>query len=309
LDRALKKIVSLLRPLLWPLSLIYAAISLGLRRGRPQAVPGLKVISIGNLSMGGTGKTPLAIFVADFLRKRGRRVGILTRGYGGDEPLLFRKLLPGLDVAVGADRLAMAQELKSKGCNAAVMDDGFQRRHQLARDLDILVLDWSRREEDAYVLPAGRLREPLFCAAEADAVVVTHAPQDWNAEALRSGLPQAYQGLEVFRGDHVPLRLRALQGKASKPLSWLKGRGLTAVSGIGRPEAFESSLEALGAKVSSKRFADHHAYRRSDLKGIHGVLVCTAKDAVKLEALDVEGWVLEMELRVSPQKDFEALLK
>jgi tetraacyldisaccharide 4'-kinase len=296
---------------LLPLSLLYGAGSLFLRRSRPRVVAGLRVISVGNLSLGGSGKTPLVLAIAKRLQARRWKVGVLTRGYGADEPLLLRKALPGLTVAVGADRLGLAQEARAKGCDAVILDDGFQRRHQLARDLDLLLLDWSRRPLEQYCLPAGRLREPLFTAREADAVIVTHAPEGWNAQALKAGLPAAYQGLRVFRGDHSPLRLRALSKKAWRPLSWLAGKSVSALSGIGQPLAFEEQLRSLGAGVIPKRFSDHHAYQAADLKGLKGLVVCTEKDAVKLEALNpsLEIYVLEMSLRVSPKAEFEALLE
>ncbi len=296
-----------------PLSFLYGSVSRFLRRGSPQAVEGLKVVSVGNLSVGGSGKTPLVIAIASLLRARGRQVGIATRGYGGDEAMMLRRRLPGVRVFVGADRLGLARQARAEGCGTLVLDDGFQRRHSLARELDILVLDWTRREQDRYCLPSGRLREPLFAASEAQAVVVTHAPEGWNATALRVGLPTPYSPMRfVFRGDHTPIKLKSLQGGASKPLGWLKGKAVTALSGIGNPAVFEEQLADLGATVTSLRFADHHAFKPADLRGLSGSVVCTDKDAVKLEGMSlpagVECLVLEMELRVSPAREFEAML-
>lgn len=293
--------------ILYPLSLVYGLLSQWLRRGRPQEIAGLRVISVGNISMGGAGKSPLVATLARYFRRQ--KIAVLTRGYGGDEARMLEKALPWVSVIVDSNRWRAAEAARSQGCQVALMDDGFQRRHQLARDLDILVLDWQRREVESYCLPAGRLREPLKLAADADAVVVTHAPSDWNAEALRLGLAQPYQGLRIFRGDHVPVALHNLQGK-KKPLSWLKGRPVIAVSGIGRPDAFEESLRELGALLELRRFKDHHRYRVSDLPK-EGVVVTTAKDAVKLEGLPLTGLeilVLEIQMRVSPEKEFEAMI-
>lgn len=288
--------------LLLPLSQIYALLSRLSRLGKPKPLHGLKVISVGNLSMGGTGKSPLVILIAKLLKAR--RPAVITRGYGDDEVMMLGQVLPFAQVIMDSDRRRGAAKALEASCKAAILDDGFQRRHQLARDLDILVLDWSRSPVEHHCLPAGRLREPLTCAAEADAVVVTHAPEDWNSEALRCGLPLPYRGLRVFRGDHVPTGLLSISGKR-QPLGWLKGREITALSAIGRPEAFEESLRQMGAIVTPCRFPDHHAFAASDIPD--GVVVCTAKDAVKIKRQDV--WILEMELKVSPQREFEALIR
>ncbi|MES2202016.1 MAG: tetraacyldisaccharide 4'-kinase, partial [candidate division FCPU426 bacterium] len=126
--------------LLLPFSYVYGLASRLLRLGPGQKVVGLSVVSVGNLSVGGAGKTPLVMAIAAHYLRKGHRPAILTRGYGGDEPQMLRQALPGVRVFVGADRLALAQQARAAGCDQAILDDGFQRRHQLARDLDILVL-------------------------------------------------------------------------------------------------------------------------------------------------------------------------
>lgn len=302
------------RLLLLPLSYFYAFVSALLRQGEPERPENLRVISVGNLSAGGSGKTPLVLAVAARLKSRGLRPAVITRGYGGDEPELFKRELAGVPVFIGADRLKSARAAAAAGLLSAVMDDGFQRRHQLDRDLDILVLDWSRRDVETHCIPAGRLREPSLCALDADAVVVTHAPSHWNAASLRVGLPGAFQALKVFRGDHVPTGLEPLGGASKpQPLSWLKGRYVTALSGIGNPQAFERRLEELGARVVPRRFPDHFRYRAGDLRLAKGceAVVCTAKDLVKLKELPAASfpvYALEMEMRVSPESEFFRLL-
>jgi tetraacyldisaccharide 4'-kinase len=288
---------------LYPLSVLYGFISRLLRLGEPEPVEGLRVISVGNLGMGGAGKSPLVIAIAQILKAK---TAVLTRGYGADEAAMLAEALPGREIIVDPRRLRGARLALKRGCKAAILDDGFQRRHELARDLDILVWDWQRAAVEAHCLPAGRLREPLEAAAEADAVVVTHAPEGWNREALRAALPLPYQGLRVFRGDHVPTGLRHLRSGARKPLGWLRGKRVTAMSGIGRPGAFEESLRRLGAEAIPLRFGDHHAYKPSDLPQ-GALVVTTAKDGVKLGLAG--AWVLEMRLQVTPSREFEALLK
>ena len=140
--------------LLWPLSILYGRLSLLLRAGKPGLVPGLDVISVGNLSMGGSGKTPLVKAIAVAASKKGLRPGVVMRGYGADEIALYGPV----PVFPGANRMQGAQAAARAGCRLALLDDGFQRRHQLARRLDILVLDWSRRAVESHCLPAGRLR-------------------------------------------------------------------------------------------------------------------------------------------------------
>jgi tetraacyldisaccharide 4'-kinase len=299
------------RGLLWclvllPLSWAYGLISAMLRMGRPRRVQGLKVISVGNLSMGGSGKTPLVLEAARMLK--GRKLAVISRGYGADEGAMLEASLPWATTILDPDRLRGAREALGRGCEVVILDDGFQRRHQLWRDLDILVLDWERRDLERHCLPAGRLREPLRCAAQAQAVVVTHAPLDWNCAALRRGLPRPFRGLRVFRADHEPQALRSLAG-SKVPLAWLKGRQVTAMSGIGRPSAFEATLRSLGAEVSPLRFSDHHAYRSKDLPA-QGPVVTTAKDAVKLGAYrDRDIWVLEMRMRIVDAKEFALMLR
>jgi tetraacyldisaccharide 4'-kinase len=261
------------------------------------------VVSVGNLSVGGSGKTPLALRIAAEAQARGRKVAILTRGFGGDEPELYRQA--GWEVFEGADRLASAGRAQAAGAGFLILDDGFQRRHQLSRDADILMLDWSRRGVEAHCLPAGRLREPLAAAREAHAVVVTHAPAGLGPAELVQGLPGSYRGLKVFRGEHRALDLKALSGGQVMDLGWLEGRELAALSGLGKPEAFEALLESLGARVRPVRFPDHHAFVAGDLP--QGPFVCSSKDAVKLRRLGQpipEGWELRITMGVEPESDF-----
>ena len=287
------------------------------RRWLPTAKLDAPVVSIGNLSAGGTGKTPMVAWVARELGARGRRVGLLSRGFGAragagnDEAALLAELLPDVPHAQGADRIANGHGLIERhACDVLVLDDGFQHR-KLARDLDIVLLDatrpWGlagRSDHDAPLLPRGLLREPPSALSRADAVILTRVDQASTAELtdLRRAVERHAPGKALALASHAPARLRALDGACAE-LAELSGRDVDVVSGIGNPAAFQRTLEALGARVREhRRFPDHHAFTASDLAGLGARwIVVTAKDAVKLRALASPALgslrVLDIELR------------
>jgi len=287
------------------------------------------VVSVGNLSAGGTGKTPMVAWVARELARRGRRVGLLSRGYGAragagnDEAALLRELLPDVPHIQGANRVAGGYELVARhGCDAIVLDDGFQHR-KLARALDFVLLDatrpWGlagRDDRSAPLLPRGLLREPPCALARADAVIVTRADQTTSAELLdlRRAIERHAPGRPLALATHAPALLRALDGSRAE-LAELRGREIDVASGIGNPAAFERTLETLGARVvERRRFPDHHAFTAEDLAGLGSRwLVVTAKDAVKLRALSSSALasvrVLDIELALlEGRAALEALL-
>lgn len=274
------------------------------------------VVSVGNLSAGGTGKTPCVIFLARELAARGFVPGILARGYRrrpgerGDEALLVARALPGVLHVENPDRVAGALALIERGASAILLDDGFQHR-RLARQLDLVLVDATRPwglppppEGGApvrSVLPRGLLREPARGIARADVLLLTRCDQAREEELagleaeLRSLAPQ----LPILRAAHRPVRLRGSQGEL--PLEALRGRAVVLVSGLGNPEAFERSARALGAQVLAvHRFPDHHAYARTELEPAlrAGEILASAKDAVKLEQLDIPHLALEVELEI-----------
>jgi tetraacyldisaccharide 4'-kinase len=319
---------------LWPLSWAYR---LGWRLlkvwhgSRPWKAP-LPVISVGNLSVGGTGKSPLVRLVAAQLKKNGRKPAILLRGYGasaGPRPLAvslgsgsMTELKASGDEAqehaqrsqamvwVDADRRRSAEAALDAGATALVLDDGFQRRWQIARDLDLLLADWSQLQAGEALLPSGPWREPWSQVRAADAVLISGAPAKFDPKAL----PAAWQGKPLFRLDVVATGLSDWASGRSVLLSRLRGRRVAALSGLGRPQRFEASLQALGAKVLPWRFADHHPFHLGELAQAPGpvdAVVCTRKDAVRLPRGAFAGqacWVLEAEARVSPRPAFDRLL-
>lgn len=265
------------------------------------------VIVVGNISVGGTGKTPLTLWLARVLKQAGWRPGIISRGYGGrrrgptpvradsdpaevgDEPLLLARRA-GAPVWIGRRRALAGKGLLAAHpeVNVLIADDGLQH-YALARDLEIAVVDGERRFGNGWLLPAGPLRERPSRLDTVDAVVVHGGDTHWLAVR-----PPVYSmRLAPTRLYHVRDPARTL------PLSWLRGRRVHAVAGIGHPERFFALLRELGAAVEPHAFPDHHPFTARDLP--HGTVVMTEKDAVKCAAFGRdEDWVLEVDAIVDP---------
>jgi tetraacyldisaccharide 4'-kinase len=266
------------------------------------------VISVGNMTVGGTGKTPAVAHLASLLIAMGERPAILSRGYArrenvdgvvvasdgqsiradvrraGDEPLMLARAVPGAAVVVSPDRYLAGRLAEFRlGCTVHLLDDGFQHL-VLERDVDLLVVDPADIER-ARPLPGGRLREPLETAARADAVIVpTAAPEEAAAVAGRLGVTQAFQ---IVRTIDAP-RLVEPPGREVEPAA---GTRVIAVSGIARPERFFADLRAAGwVVVEEMIFADHHPFTSRDVARIaraaraaHAVMVMTTeKDLMRL---------------------------
>jgi tetraacyldisaccharide 4'-kinase len=294
---------------LWPVSLAYGLL-VALRRfayrsGALRAVRlPLPVIVVGNIVAGGTGKTPLVLWLAAMLKRNGWNPGILSRGYRGsaarpmevsaaspadvvgDEPLLLARK-GGCPVWVGRDRVKAALELLAAypGCDVLILDDGLQH-YRLARDIEIAVDD-ERGAGNGFLLPAGPLREPA--SRRVDAWVANTAPCGTHDPCFRMDL----------RGDtfrHVG------ELRANTPAAALAGRSLHAVAGIGNPQRFFDHLARLGMATVNHAFPDHYAYRASDLDFDDcEALLMTEKDAVKCEAFAREHWyALQVEAQLAP---------
>ena len=265
----------------------------------------IPVISIGNLTLGGTGKTPAVEFFARYLRSLDRRVAILSRGYGSesgpnDEALLLEENLPDVPHLQGRDRVALAntalEELESE---VLVLDDGFQHR-RLHRDFDIVLIDATRDIFDEYLFPRGLLREPVFNLKRAHAAILTRCDQA-SPESVRRQLAELgrrFPQLLLVTARHVAVELLR-EGHEPGELDSLRGRPVIAFCGIGNPGAFRRTLADLGATVLDfKTFDDHHAYARDDVESLRawaatfpaGTLVLTTqKDWVKLRTPDLAG--------------------
>ena len=250
----------------------------------PPVHPGVPVIVVGNITVGGTGKTPLVIALVELLRGAGYKPAVVSRGYGGSARRWPQQVRPDSDpytvgdeavviarrgrcpMAVGPDRIAAARALVEQGdCNIIVSDDGLQH-YALARDVEIAVIDGVRRLGNGRCLPAGPLREPAGRLATVDYVVA-------NGAALSGEIP-----MKLTPGD-----VRSVQDPSlSEPLQALRGERVHAVAGIGNPERFFRQLEGLGMTVVPHPFPDHHRYQPADLDfaGDEPVIM-TEKDAVK----------------------------
>jgi tetraacyldisaccharide 4'-kinase len=268
------------------------------------------VISVGNITMGGTGKTPTVLLIARELMARGRRVTVLTRGYGGslegetrivsdgnslllspaeagDEPCLLAASLPGLMVVMGADRYrAGCLALKELSADCFILDDGFQHQ-RLARNLDILLLDSEAPFGNGRTVPAGFLREPPSAAGRADLVILTRCA---DGATVSDCLPAA---IPICRSSHFLTGYTPLAGGELRPFAELAGKRIVAFCGIANPAAFFDGIEASGVPlVSTLAFPDHTGYGTREIEALGrlkqqsraGCLITTAKDAVKLQS-------------------------
>lgn len=283
----------------------------GLLRAARAAAP---VISVGNLAVGGAGKTPVTLAIARRLAARGRAVAVLSRGYGatradprvvadgravlldaaegGDEPVLLARRLPGLRVLCGPRRAALAEAAVGRlGADALLLDDGLQHR-ALARDLDVVVLDAANPLGNGWLLPAGPGREGRGALKRAGLVWLSRADQAdpatlarWRAEAL------AATGRAAVESRHAPVDVVDGRLARSLGLDALRGRRVLLLSGLARPGAFRRTVEGLGATVvAERRHPDHHRFSDAELDEALGaaaaagaeLVVTTEKDAVRL---------------------------
>ena len=284
-------------PLLPLAGAYWAVMKLRAARGRADAVRlPLPTIAVGNLSVGGTGKTPLAAWIADYCVARGRTPGILLRGYGGDEPLVHRRLVPQAVVIANPDRVAGAVAARAQGAGVLVLDDAYQLLG-VERDLNIAVVSAESAAASPWPLPAGPWREGRDALGRADLIVVTRrcaSAEAARALADRLGRRSAGEGTPGPPGPPVctaRLAVTHLEGMRSggrQELEVLAGRRVTAAAGIADPESFAAQLGTAGASVQLVAYQDHHAYRREDLERLVRVaaggdyVVVTEKDAVKL---------------------------
>jgi len=262
------------------------------------------VIVVGNVTTGGTGKTPVTAWLVEFCRGAGFRPGIVSRGYGGrpsrsprlvspvddaaevgDEPLLLRRQT-GAPVCVHGDRVAAAQRLVEEGANLIIADDGLQH-YRLHRDLEIAVLDGERRLGNGFLLPAGPLREPAGRLRSVDLVLVNGGPARPGEFALQSRISG----------------LRALDGSARCSLEALRGQWVRTVAGIGNPARFQAQLASAGLRLQPVPVPDHGRVDLAALSRESAVpILMTEKDAVKYGPVSgCPVWVAQLELSVPPE--------
>lgn len=248
----------------------------------------IPAIAIGNLSVGGTGKTPVAAWVAGEARRRGARPAIVLRGYGDDEPMVHETLNPGVPVVVSPDRVAGIARAAAMGATVAVLDDAFQHR-RAARAVDIVLVSADRWHPPVRLLPAGPWREPLSALRRATLALVTRKAASRAAVGeVLAAIAAAAPGIPSAVAWLAPGELREVGGDGTRALDTLRGARVLAVSAIADPGAFSAQLEAAGAEVEPRAFGDHHAYTDADVASLAAraasldAVVCTLKDAVKL---------------------------
>jgi len=259
-----------------------------------------KVISVGNITWGGTGKTPVAAFIADLLARKGHNVSILIRGYGNDESELLPRLASNVPVLAGKDRVKKGLEAIEKNLSDTVLlDDGFQHR-RLKRDLDIVCIDSVRPFGNGWLIPAGSLREGIGGLKRADIFLITKADlaaSKDNLEKLGNKLRSINPRAVIAKAIHRPLYFYRLINEEKVTIGELQNRKLVLVSAIGSPECFEKTILRLGLKINRHFiFRDHHRYTKNDLTHVEDyceknkpvTIVTTEKDAVKLKKLSFD---------------------
>lgn len=304
--------------------------------------PALPTISVGNLTLGGTGKTTAVRYLAKALSERGIQAGIVLRGYGGraranvlasdgrghiaalpltgDEAQELARALPHTPIVIGARREKSIAILHSLGAALALLDDGYQY-FRMERDLNIVLISALFPAEAAHLFPRGFLREPWTHLRRADQLWITHADLASAAYIyeLEAQLHRYAPDKPVIVTQHRPQRLKTPDGK-DVPLESLRGRKMLVVSGLGCPESFEHTVRQLGAQLLPVRFPDHHIYsaqdyqhirRKAEKWGAEGI-VTTGKDAVKISALlsaedfALPLWILQSELAITRGEDVVA---
>ena len=259
---------------------------------------GIQVISVGNVTAGGTGKTPVTEIFARTLAAEGRKVAILSRGYrrkeapwwrrvftqvvepplvvsdgkrvlldsatGGDEPYMLASNLPGVAVIVDRNRVKAGRwAVKRLGCNTLILDDGFQYQ-RLKHSIEVVLVDSTNPFGNGNLLPRGILREPVSHIARADIIFLTKCRGD--VSAVKEEIRRYNTTAEIVECNHTPKVLRDVWSREEFPLEWLRGKTLCTLSGIASPKGFENSLRHLGAKVVwCERYADHHRYDSSEV--------------------------------------------
>ncbi len=283
------------------------------RKGFRRTVPA-RVISVGNIVAGGTGKTPMVKWLCRYFQDKGLGVSVVTRGYGrrgkkdgvivlagdirglswsevGDEPYMLYRQLGNIPVVVGRDRYECASEaIRRFGSRIIIMDDGFQH-WRLERDVDLVLLDCRKPFDNGFLIPLGKLREPVSHLVRSDAFILTRVPDSGGEKETKSLLNFIFPEIPVFGSNHVPVAIKKCDvGTVYKP-ELLRGKRVLAFSGIGNSESFFNMIRGCGTAVCETiSFPDHHVYTGKDIKYVAetarkkktDIVITTEKDEVKL---------------------------
>jgi len=313
-DKDKSLISHLAKLILWLLSFLYGALlfirgslyKLGLIRTKRLLLA--KVISVGNITVGGTGKTPIAMKLAMFLKEKGRSPAILLRGYGQDEDAMLRSLLPDIPIMKGKDRVKNGREAISlHKSDTLILDDGFQYK-KLKKDFNIILLDSRNPFGNGHLIPRGILRERVSHLKAADVIILTKTSDNPLALSdLKKRLGSISGSAKLYDTYHKPVSLRNITTNEEVSLDFLKGKRVASVSSIGDPLYFNELLKDLGSEVGLKKiYSDHYNYKQKDVDAL--ILSCaksnleliltTEKDAVKLTKLNIDKRVNMFSLKI-----------
>ncbi len=291
-----------------------------------------RVISIGGITLGGVGKTPVVELLVNMLtkNKKGGKVAVLSRGYGrdresdiklvsdgkeilcnveeaGDEPYLLAKNLKDTVVFAGKNRYETGKIAEEKfNIDTVVLDDGFQH-WRLHRDINIVVINASSPFGNGYVFPRGNLREPYKCLKRADCFIITKTDMIKNIEIIKKRLLAINSSAQVITTIHRPVCLEHIAGDEQLDIECIKGKKIIALSSLGDPVSFENTLEYIGAEIVEKlRYPDHHWYSEDDIDNIQArqkalnakFIITTQKDAVRLQRVETQDFASLRVLRI-----------
>ena len=289
----------------------------------------VKVISIGNITTGGTGKTPLVESMARCLLEKNKKVAILSRGYGGnnslqenndnvnDECLILRENLQDVTVLAGKDRVSNGEKaIRESGVDCLLLDDGFQHL-KLKRDLDIVVIDSLNPFGGENLIPRGSLREPLKNLGRAGLFIISHCNQSKKQiiKSIYTKLKNVNNDAPVCESIHRPVHIESMIDGSILGPEWLMGKRIYGLSAIGNPESFTYTLKELGADlIKHRKFHDHHNYNREEigdvvyeakLLGVDAIVV-TQKDIVKIRKMDINDFnILSLKIETQITKGIE----
>ncbi|MDP6924089.1 MAG: tetraacyldisaccharide 4'-kinase [Candidatus Scalindua sp.] len=282
----------------------------------------VKVISIGNITTGGTGKTPLVEFSVKYLCEIGRKVAVLSRGYGGDnssqegdemvndECLALVENLKDVPVLAGSDRVKNGEKaINDFGVDCVVLDDGFQHL-RLKRDLDIVIIDALNPFGGENLIPRGSLREPLQHLERADLFIISHCDQgnEQTTRSIYTKLNRINHNAPVCESIHNPVHFDNIADGSVVELEWITGKKVYALSAIGNPQSFANTLKGLGADpIKHKVFQDHHVYTKEEIDSViteaqslgADAIVVTQKDIVKIRKMNIkDGNILSLKIEI-----------
>ena len=293
----------------------------------------VKVISIGNITTGGTGKTPLVEFIARYLLEKNKKVAILSRGYGGNNPLqknndnvndeclILRENLRDVPVLAGKNRVKNGERaIRDYDVDCLVLDDGFQHL-KLKRDLDIVVIDSLNPFGGENLIPRGSLREPLKNFGRADLFIISHCNQSKKQiiKSIYTKLNYVNNDAPVCESIHRPVHIESMTDGSILGPEWLMGKRIYGLSAIGNPESFTYTLKGLGADlIKHRKFHDHHNYNREEMGYIVSearsldadAIVVTQKDIVKIRKMDIKDFnILSLKIEMQITKGIKLYKK